>query len=178
MNPLVKLALGLVVIVGALSLLAVLYVGARERGKVSHCRNNLRHLGILAVINWQEIAPEETGRRFWQGVRVVKYRNTRGQWKYPDYDPFICPVLNRTSTNMEDSSAIDYRGPRTIREFLRDTPKEEPIGADRPGNHPGGGGHVLRIDTSVDESERVRELVEAAKAEDPIWSAADRVLTD
>ena len=178
MSPFLKLAAGLIVVGGAVSVLAVLYVGARERGRVAHCRNNLRHLGILAVINWQELDPEETGREFWQGVRVVKYKNTLGQWRYPEYDPFTCPVLGRTATNVEDPAAIDYRGPRTIRDLLRDTPKDEPIGADRPGNHPGGGGHVLRFDTSVDESERVRELIDDAGAGDSLWSTADRVLTD
>ncbi len=136
-------------LLGGASLLLVLYSGARTRGLESHCRNNLRHLGGLAIRNWNALDPQRTGRSFWQGVREAQYRDVRGKWQAPHPDPFTCPVFGRTATRLEDAGSIDYRGPRKVAEDLRHHPKAEPLGADRPGNHPSGG-FVLRVDGSVE----------------------------
>jgi hypothetical protein len=52
----------------------------------------------------------------------------------------------------------DYRGPSQI--LSDDRPDRDPIGADKPGNHRGAGGNVLRFDGSV--GFRVEEEYEAA----------------
>jgi hypothetical protein len=167
----------------AVAVVLILYAGARNRGLEAHCRNNLRHLGTLAASNWQAIPTDQTGRAFWHAIRLEQYR-TKGakpQW-LPPYvspedkprDPFLCPVLGGTLSNPEDPRAIDFLGPRTLREQDESPPKAEPIGADRPGNHPSGG-HVLRVDGSV---RPVASIVERAGASDPAWTGLDRYLKD
>ena len=171
-----KLLLSVGVIIAAIALLIVLWSSARHRGRLSHCRNNLRLLGQLTVLNWQDLDPERTGRDFWQAVREARYMTTRGEWlRYPDHDPVLCPVYGRTVTNRQDPQAIDYLGPKEVREELRDTPKTEPMGADRPGNHPDGSGHVLWLDTSVEE---VLPVLDLRGKKDPLWAEAVRVLKD
>jgi len=66
---------------------------------------------------------------------------------------------------------IDYRGPSKP---LREIGNEEPIVADRIGNH-GSGGHVLRLDSSVDE---IPKLIDRASDGDALWSAAAASLKD
>jgi len=158
----------------ALALMLTLYVGARARGLEAHCRNNLRQLGDLAWRNRNSIDPERTGRDFWQAVREAQFRDVRGKWQTIDPDPFICPVHASTASKVDDAKAIDYRGPSKVREQMKDTPRAEPIGADRPGNH-SSGGFVLRLDTSVEEAPR---LVDRAKDGDPLWAAAAAALKD
>ena len=162
------------VAVAAFAVLVALYAGARTRGLEAHCRNNLRHLGGLAARNWNSIDPQRSGRDFWQAVREAQYKDVRGKWQPIDPDPFVCPVLGTTVSKVDSAQTIDYRGPVKVREQLKDTPKTEPIGADRPGNH-GSGGHVLRLDTSVDGLPR---LIERVKDGDPAWSSASSALKD
>lgn len=169
-----KVALAGGVIAAAVAVLVTLYAGARTRGLEAHCRNNLRHLGGLASRNWNGIDPQRTGRDFWQAVREAQYRDVRGKWQPINPDPFVCPVLGTTPSKAEDPACIDYRGPVRVREHLKDTPKTEPLGADRPGNH-ASGGHVLRLDTSVEERPRI---IERAKDGDPAWAAAAAALKD
>lgn len=157
-----------------LALLVVLFSAAKTRGAEAYCRNNLRHLGGLAVRNWNGIDPERTGRDFWQAVREAQYRDVRGKWQPVSPDAFVCPVKGTTVSKVDDKTTIDYRGPAKVRENLKDTPRTEPIGADRPGNHDSGG-FVLRLDTSVDEIPRI---VERAKDGDPLWAAAAASLKD
>lgn len=173
-NPRVKMVVAGVVLAAAAAVLVTLYQSARTRGLEAHCRNNLRHLGGLASRNWNAIDPSRTGRDFWQAVREAQYRDVRGKWQSITPDPFVCPVLGSTVTQPDRKETIDYRGPRKVRETLRETPKAEPIGADRAGNH-SSGGHVLRLDTSVEE---VPRIVERAKEGDPAWTAADAAVTD
>lgn len=167
-----KVIVGLSAAAVAAALLVVLYANARSRANVSHCRRNLGHLGKIAVSNWQSLDPSLKGRAFWQNVREVTYKSIRGEWKTLEPDPFICPVYGKTLSRPADASAIDYRGPKAVRESLRDMPHAEPLGADRPGNH-ASGGHVLRLDTSVAE---VQSWVDAAS--DAAWLQVDRTLTD
>jgi hypothetical protein len=144
-----KVGLGAAVIVAAVAVLAVLYESSRHRALVSHCRNNLRHLGGLAVKNWEAVDHEKTGRLFWQQIREEQYRSEKGKWSIPPTAPFTCPVLGRIPGDPANPESIDYLGPIRVRPTARETPNDEPIGADRPGNHPSGG-LVLRLDTSVD----------------------------
>ena len=158
----------------AAALLIALYAGARTRGLEAHCRNNLRHLGDLATRNWGGIDPQRSGRDFWQAVREAQYRDVRKKWQPIDPDPFVCPVHGTTVSKVDDARTIDYRGPAKVREQLRETPKAEPIGADRPGNHRSGG-WVLRLDTSVEEIPR---LIERDQDGGPLWQAAAAALKD
>ena len=107
-------------------------------------------------------------------VREAQFRDVRGKWREISPDPFVCPVLGTTVSNVQDPKTIDYRGPAKVREQFRETPKDEPIGADRPGNH-ASGGFVLRLDTSVQD---VPRLVDRAKEGDPLWGAAASALKD
>jgi len=173
-NPPVKLAVAGVVLAAAAAILVALYHSARTRGLEAHCRNNLRHLGGLAARNWNAIDPERTGRDFWQAVREAQYRDVRGKWQPITPDPFVCPVHGTTVSQPDKKETIDYRGPAKVRETLRETPKTEPIGADRIGNH-SNGGWVLRLDTSVEEIPRI---VERAKDGEPAWAAAAAALKD
>lgn len=169
----IALAGGLVVV--AASVLIAFYAAADRRGKLAHCRNNLRHLGFLAVNNWPLLDPARTGRAFWQEVRAAQYRDVNGKWREIRPDPFVCPFEADGRSAPEDPSTIDYRGPREVPDQARDIPKDRPLGADRPGNHPSGGGWVLRVDASVDKSP---SLVDRARPGDPLWQAADKALQD
>jgi hypothetical protein len=135
-----------------LAVLTVLYAGARQRALVSHCRNNLRHLGGLAGRNWENLDKQKTGRLFWQEVREAQYHALDGSWSVPaDREPFTCPVIHSgLHPRPDDPGSIDYLGPRFVRKDPRQLPKAEPIAADRPGNH-SSGGLVLRLDTTVDD---------------------------
>jgi hypothetical protein len=170
----VKITLGALILAAALAVLAVLYHNARSRGLEAYCRNNLRHLGGLAARNWNAIEPQRTGRDFWQAVREAQYRDVRGKWQPITPDPFVCPVLGTSVSQAEQKETIDYRGPAKIREQLKETPKGEPVGADRIGNH-SSGGHVLRLDTSVEDIPRV---IDRVKDGDATWTAAASVLRD
>jgi len=170
----VKIAFAGGIVAAAVALLVALYVGARTRGLEAHCRNNMRHLGTIAWNNRKAVDPQRTGRDFWQAVREEQYRDVRGKWRPIDPDPFVCPVLGATVSNNLDPKTIDYRGPVRVRDEFEQTPKSEPIGADRPGNH-SSGGHVLRIDGSVQD---IPKLVDRVKDGDPLWSGAAAALKD
>lgn len=158
----------------AAAVLVALYAGARSRGLEAYCRNNMRQLGTLAWNNREAIDPQRTGRDYWQAVREAQYRDVRGKWREIRPDPFVCPVRGTTASQVGDAATIDYRGPVKVREQFKDTPSTEPIGADRPGNH-SSGGHVLRLDTSV---QSIPRLVDRAKDGDLLWGAAAAALKD
>jgi hypothetical protein len=170
----VKLIVAAVLLASATGVLVALYVGSRTRGREAYCRNNMRHLGTLAWNNREAIDPSRTGRDYWQAVREAQFRDVRGNWREIQPDPFVCPVLAMTTSNVQDARTIDYRGPVKIREQFQETPKDEPIGADRIGNH-SSGGNVLRLDTSVKD---VPRIVERSNGEDAPWGAAARFLKD
>jgi hypothetical protein len=170
----VKIIVAAVLVASAMGVLVSLYVGSGTRGREAWCRNNMRHLGTLAWNNREAIDPSRTGRDFWQAVREAQFRDVRGKWRDINPDPFVCPVHGATVSRVEDAATIDYRGPVKVREQFKDTPKDEPIGADRIGNH-SSGGFVLRLDTSVQEIPR---LVERAKEGNPLWAAAASTLKD
>lgn len=169
-----KILLAGAAVAAALGLLVVLFFSARTRGLEAYCRNNMRHLGTIAWNNRKAIDPQRTGRDFWQAVREEQYRDVRGTWRPIEPDPFVCPVLGTTVSKVTDGKTIDYRGPVKVREQFEETPKTEPLGADRPGNHRSGG-HVLRIDGSVQD---IPKLVDRVKDGDPLWEAAASALKD
>jgi len=170
----VKITLAGLVLAAALALLVVLYHNARTRGLEAYCRNNLRQLGTLAWSNRESVDPSRTGRDYWQAVREAQYRDVRGKWQAISPDPFLCPVLGSTVSNVAEKNTIDYRGPVKVREQFKETPTAEPIGADRVGNH-SSGGHVLRLDTSVVE---IPKLIDRVKDGDPLWGTAAASLKD
>jgi len=173
MKARLKIVLAAAVVFTALAVLGVLYAGARLRALLSYCRNNLRHLGGLAVRNWENLNSGNTGRHVWQEIRDAQYRSLDGtKWSVPAAEPFTCPLLGRGHADPADPGSIDYMGPRTIRPSARETPRAEPIGADRPGNHPSGG-LVLRLDTSVDS---LPPAIDEAKGD--AWEEVRRALKD
>lgn len=174
MSGALKLLVAAVSAVAAAALLVVLYSGARHRALVSHCRNNLRHLGCVAARNIALVDPALSGRAFWQAVREAEYKTVKGDWKPLHPDPFLCPVFGKTHSQPQDPAAIDFRGPRKVREPFESTPRDEPLGADRLGNH-ADGGHVLYLDLSVRE---LPAVIRSAAGGDPEWSAAAAALTD
>ncbi len=174
MRGVVKIGFAGAAAAAAASLLLVLQAGAATRGREIGCRNNLRWLGVMVETNWQLLDPTKTGRAFWQEVRVAQYRDTNGNWKPIQPDPFTCPAHGRTVSRREDAGTIDYRGPRKVPQELREVGKAAPLGADRPGNH-AAGGWILRVDTSVTPAS---PLVDRASDGDGLWSAAAETLTD
>lgn len=172
-----KVVLGLAALGVAAAIFIVLFFEARERALSAHCRNNLRHLGGIAKRNWSLLDPGRTGRNFWQTVRELEYRTIKGEWRPIRPDPFVCPVYGRTRTNLTDPTAIDYRGPKSISEGTDGPPRDQPIGADRPGNH-GSGGNVLLFDGSTAESGPAEPQVQRAGDDDRLWKEAARVLSD
>lgn len=188
MKAAAKSTLVLVFLLAAAGILVVWASGARARGKLSYCRNNLRMLGQLAH---QELAPgnviEATGRAFWQEIRVRQYSQVRygkNDWfiKHSGLNPFGCPVRGVQPLNlslmspeelarvMSDPATIDYLGPGGP---VGSTHKgSEVVGADRDGNHPHGG-HVLLVDLSITEVRRAVVLREASEVPDARGGLSD-----
>ena len=131
-----------------LALLMVSWSGARERGMLHHCRNNLRRLGFIAINNQAFLDPELRGVAFWNQVRELQYKTLKGDWLPMDPDPFICPVYGKTKSDREDPKAIDYLGPGYDPTKLV---SGRPIGGDRERNH--SPGYVVLYDTTVREDE-------------------------
>ena len=109
----------------------VFFVSMRRESNEELCRANLTVIGMSIRVGELPSSPK------WDGVGTGRafFANYK---KWPSYqqrefDP-CCPVKG---TRKE----IDYRGPSR---FLRELKNEEPMAADRPGNHgPGKGGNVL-----------------------------------
>src|SRR5262245_17115380 len=167
MKGLWKVGAALALVAAVAAFLLVAAAGARERGRITYCRNNLRKLGEMS---YQRLLAEEqtdaTGRTYWQEIREENFTNLRGgkkTWvrRFGGLNPFACPVrgvqpldLSQLSDeelarHMSDPSTIDYRGPRQAVGLQTATPCI--IGADYAHNHPGGAGHVLLVDRTVRE---------------------------
>jgi hypothetical protein len=155
--------------------LLIAAAGAKERGRNTHCRNNLRKLGEMA---YQKAASEDQrtaeGRAYWQEVRQEYFTDVKGgkeTWivRFGGLNPFGCPVKGVQPLNlaklseadltrlMTDPTTIDYRGPRL--QGASPLPRPEALGADIEGNHGGSGGNILLIDLSVRE---IRDAVRVA----------------
>ncbi|MBI4566620.1 MAG: hypothetical protein HY716_18235 [Planctomycetes bacterium] len=189
--------LGALIVTGAgvLALLVILASGARARGKLTYCRNNLRFLGQLAHQQLPSGVDESgaevhlTGRAFWQAVRRDHFTRSnprlgKREWivRFGGMNPFGCPVrgaqpldLSRLKpseleAHMSDPETIDYLGPR--RPIEAPPPGFLILGADRRGNHPRGG-HILRVDLSIDDLRDAVNVQEWVAAPDADASVAD-----
>ena len=164
-----KLLVGIAAAVVLAATLMALTWRARAEGRLSYCRNNLRHLGELAhaqfAANYESI-PTQGGRAFWQAIRDFRYFDSRNKsWRREPLNPFGCPVrgvspLDLASLSpedlakyMSDPSTIDYRGPSSFPE----EPSKVVLGADRDGNHRSGG-HVLLADFSILKTSEALDL--------------------
>jgi hypothetical protein len=171
------------VVLGAL--LVVLVVNARQKGRLSHCRNNLRRLGTIIHkerLNLVEEPPEGRGRAFWQEFRESEYYNAgRKEWrKKGELNPFGCPVRGVApasflemsdadfARHMTDPTTIDYRGPKAW-----PTSPSGPLllASDRDGNHPSGG-HVMFADLSVVKADG------AVSVRADLWARANQETSD
>jgi len=190
MSGWLKLGICLLLAAAGAGFLVVAAAGARERGRVSYCRNNLRMLGWYAfqkLESGEDIA--ESGRGFWQVIRRENYTTLKGgveKWVLhkAGLNPFGCPVRavqpldlseltqEELERHMSDPSTIDYRGPRRP-QGLSSSRRPVALGVDLPGNHPGGGGHLLLTDLSMRD---VRDAVVVKPLRDA--PGADSELSD
>jgi hypothetical protein len=109
----------------------VFFVSMRRDSNEELCRANLTVIGMAIRVGELPSSPKwdkaGTGRAFFANYKEWPSYQKR------EFDP-CCPVK---ATRKE----IDYRGPARV---LREIKNEEPMAADRPGNHgPGKGGNVL-----------------------------------
>ncbi|HEV3029852.1 MAG TPA: hypothetical protein VG457_19890 [Planctomycetota bacterium] len=143
----------------ALSLLAfllVLFVSMKKDSSEELCRANLTLLGMAIRVGELPNSPK------WDGMGRGRdfFRN---QEKWPTYQQreldLFCPVKG---TRKE----CDYRGPAKP---LRELQNDEPMAADRVGNHgPDKGGNVL-LKTGA---------VHTVGLRDPLWSVAAQTTSD
>src|SRR5690349_3492948 len=94
----VKIVIALVLAAVAGAVILVAAAGARDRGRNTYCRNNLRKLGEMA---FHKLATDEprtaTGRAFWQEVRAENFTTTKqgkDLWvvRFGGLNSFGCPV--------------------------------------------------------------------------------------
>src|SRR5258705_13840512 len=102
----IKLAAGAAFLVAVAAILILLTQRAWAEGRMTHCRNNLRQLGVLAhgqfAANYESL-PSTTGRAFWQSVREFKYYDSRNKkWlPAPPLNPFACPLRQGSLSHFE-----------------------------------------------------------------------------
>ena len=166
-----KLAAAAVLAIAVAAVLVALTYRARSEGRLTHCRNNLRQIGVLShqgfAQQWEQLEGGFRGRELLQFVRE-QYKDSRGRWMRGNpLNPFGCPVRGvqpadlstlsdaEFASVMQDVKTIDYAGPGDL---PLERPKE-PIAwaADRPGNHPQGG-YVLLVDFSQAKVEKALEV--------------------
>lgn len=139
-----------------LALLVVLFVSTKKRSDFELCKTRLQEIDramrrgeLFSSPKWDAAG---TGRAFFA-------RHAEWPSRYPIPLEFDCPVKGRPGE-------IDYRGPARP---LRELANEDPMAADRVGNHgPGRGGNVLRKDGAVHE----------AGEGDPLWTRAAETTSD
>ena len=171
-----KLAAAAAVSFGAAAALLLLTQRARTEGRLTHCRNNLRQIGVLSfgvmAENWDQVVAEPSrGRALLQLIRRGKfYDETNGRWiRGVRLNPFGCPVKGVQPPDLTEIPDADYQklmsDVATI-DYLAagDLPAERPKGkcvfaADRAGNHPSGG-YVLLVDFSVEKIDQAVEVTE------------------
>lgn len=128
--PVLLLAVGAgVLFLSAICL--VFFVSMRKESDEELCRANLTMIGMAIRVG------ELPSSAKWDAAGVGRaFFANHARWpsyQQREFDP-CCPVK---ATRKE----IDYRGPAR---FLRELKNEEPMAADRPGNHgPRKGGNVL-----------------------------------
>jgi hypothetical protein len=109
----------------------VLFASMKKEANEELCRANLTVIGMAIRVGDLPSSPK------WDGAGLGRaFFANHAKWpsyQQRDFDP-RCPVK---ATNKE----IDYRGPAR---FLRELKNDDPMAADRVGNHgPGKGGNVL-----------------------------------
>jgi hypothetical protein len=172
----VKLAAAALLAVVFAATLVLLTHRARTEGRLTHCRNNLRQIGVLShqayAMGWESLAQTpERGRALLQVVRESKYQDARGKWvRGNPLNPFGCPVravhaadLSKLSdaeytTLMADPTTIDYLGPGALPAELK-SGEQVVWAADRAGNHPQGG-YVLLGDFTQSKPDKAFEVVD------------------
>ncbi|HEU4339633.1 MAG TPA: hypothetical protein VFS19_06155 [Planctomycetota bacterium] len=150
-----SLILAVVIGIAVLAVAGVSVAGLRRVDRREQCLWNLSRVGMAVIAaepanaaGWDRIG---TGRRFF-----VDFADWPGPPPFP-IDPrwFCCPQVG-----VVEVGRIDYRGPSLP---LRGMDRNDPIAADRPGNHGSGeGGNVALRSGSVMS---VSEL-------DPAWTRA------
>lgn len=138
------------------AILIVLFVGMKKDSSEELCRANLTVLGMAIRVGELPNSPK------WDNIGRGRdfFRN---QEKWPTYQQrdvdYFCPVKG---TRQE----CDYRGPAKL---LREIHNDEPIAADRVGNHGAEkGGNVLLKTGSVHTVGR----------NEPLWAAAAQTTSD
>lgn len=194
MRAWIRLGLLGVAVAAFASVAVVAAQASKRRANLAHCRRNCQELARVFSQEFFEangFDTTRTGRAFWHELRILSRRtdqNVRGtdpeidardcrtypcptpnehrhDWKPFTADPFVCPLYGKTATNPDDPAAIDYRGPRQV---PKDSKGHVLIGADRPGNHPDGGGFVFFSDGVID----------LVRPDSSVWKAADAALSD
>ena len=138
------------------ALFLVFFVSMKRDSNEELCRVNLTMIGI--AIRDGELLSSPKWDAVGRGREFFASRDKWPSYQKMEFDP-CCPVRN---TRRE----IDYRGPAKP---FRDIRNDEPIAADRPGNHgPGKGGNVLL------KTGQVYTVPESH----PHWAAAARTTSD
>ena len=138
------------------SLFLIFFLSMKKDSNEELCRINLTIIGMAirdgelpSSTKWDAAG---TGREFFAN------KDKWPRYQKMEFDP-CCPVKG---TRKE----IDYRGPAKV---LRELKNDEPMAADRPGNHGAGkGGNVL---LKTGQAYTVLET-------HPLWSAAARTTSD
>ena len=144
------------VLVTLVAILGSAYASMRKRSDIEMCGVNLRTLYTAIRSGEHPGSPKwnaaGTGRQFLASQEAWPTRQERPL-------DLNCPVKG-------PSASIDYRGPGRLLPLMD---KDEPILADRPGNHgPGEGGWVV-LKTGA---------MELCTERDPLWAAAARSTSD
>jgi hypothetical protein len=147
--------------VAVLAVAGIALAGIRASGRRETCLWNLSRIGLVVVgaeghksAGWDAIDP---GRRFF-----LEFADWPGPPSFP-IDPrwFCCPVVAPA-----DPGRIDYRGPAGP---IRRLDRNEPIVADKPGNHGSGEGGNVVLRSGMAKS---------VTASDPAWTRAAVSTTD
>lgn len=155
-NGLVKAILGLAVLAVMAAVLVVSLRDAKRRATLTHCRNNLRKLGELAIKypdldgpRWDSLCRDyeatfgrpcdfaSDGRGLWQRIKILGF--ARKKRETPDSDRvsmsfnlepmnmFDCPVNGPNAAPVESIESIDYRGPTRSKLLVPVVPSPFPI---------------------------------------------------
>jgi hypothetical protein len=147
--------------IAVLAVAGIALAGIRAHGRRETCLWNLSRIGLVVVAaegqkaaGWDKIDP---GRRFF-----LEFAEWPGPSPFP-FDPrwFCCPVVAPA-----DPGRIDYRGPAGP---LRGMDRNDPIVADKPGNHGSGSGGNVVLRSGMAKS--VEET-------DPSWTRAAVTTTE
>lgn len=138
------------------ALLLVFFVSMKKDSNEEMCRVNLTMIGMAIRDGELPSSPKWDAMGRGRGFFADKDRWPR--YQKMEFDP-CCPVKNARKE-------IDYRGPAKA---LRELRNDEPMAADRIGNHgPGKGGNVLL------KTGQVYTVPEAH----PLWAAAAHSTSD